>query len=394
LDLTATRRHFLRLTGLGAVGSFLAACLSQNAPASPAAGGAQSPAAGGGVGTPSTQTITLKMQTAFSPQDIFHEMLTLWARKVDAMTGGRVKVDVLPNNAVVPFTQIIDAVSQGVLDGGLGVPAYWFGKNRGTSLFGTGPSFGMDADMLLGWVHYGGGQALYDELIQQVLRLDVQSYFFGPMPTQPLGWFKNEITSADQIRGLKYRTVGLSADLFNEMGAAVQTLAGGDIVPALQTGRIDAAEFNNPTSDRLLGFQDVSKILMVQSYHQPVECLEILFKKSKYEAMPADIKAIMRFATMAQSADFAWVFMDRNSKDYIDFKQRFNVKVSRTPQPILEAQLKAWDTIIQRETTKPDTGAFFKKVIDSQKEWAKRVVQLRSEIMVGNDLAFKHYFPQ
>jgi len=334
------------------------------------------------------QTVTLKFQSAFSPQDVFHEMLVLWAKKVEELSGGRIKVDALPNNAVVPFTQLIDAVSAGTLDGGLGVPAYWFGKDRAMSLFGTGPAIGMDADILLGWIHYGGGQALYDELEQKKLKLNVQSYFFGPMPTQPLGWFKKEVKSADEFKGLKYRTVGLSADMMSEMGASVQILAGGDIVPALQTGRIDAAEFNNPTSDKLLGFQDVSKVLMVQSYHQPMECMEILFNKTKFDAMSAVDKAIFRYATMAQSADFTWIFMDRNSKDLEEFKTKFNVKVIKTPTSILQAQLNAWDKIIAKEAANPD----FAKILDSQKTWARRVGTLRAEIMVGQELATEHFF--
>ena len=382
------RRSLLKYASVSGLASLATACLSQNAPTTTTA--TSSP----GVGQPAPtgqqqQTVTLKFQSAFSPQDVFHEMLVLWAKKVEELSGGRIKVDALPNNAVVPFTQLIDAVSAGTLDGGLGVPAYWFGKDRAMSLFGTGPAIGMDADMLLGWVHYGGGQALYDELEQKKLKLNVQSYFFGPMPTQPLGWFKKEVTSPDDFKGLKYRTVGLSADMMSEMGASVQILAGGDIVPALQTGRIDAAEFNNPTSDKLLGFQDVSKVLMVQSYHQPMECMEILFNKTKFDAMSAVDKAIFRYATMAQSADFTWIFMDRNSKDLEEFKTKFNVKVIKTPKSILEAQLNAWDRIIAKETAvNPD----FAKILDSQKTWARRVGTLRAEIMVSQELATEHFF--
>jgi TRAP-type mannitol/chloroaromatic compound transport system substrate-binding protein len=381
-----SRRRFLEVLNFGAVGAFLSSCLAQNVPG-------QSPGAGspGPGGISQGERLTLKFQSAFSPQDIFHEMLTDWAAKVRDVSGGRIQIDALPNNAVVPFTQIIDAVHSGTLDGGLGVPAYWFGKHRAISLFGTGPSLGMDADMLLGWIHYGGGQALYDELIQRTLNLNVQSWFFGPMPTQPLGWFQREITSADQLRGLRYRTVGLSADLFGVLGAAVQPLAGGDIVPALQTNRIDAAEFNNPTSDKLLGFQDVSKILMVQSYHQPLECLEMLFNKTRWDSFPSDVKALFRNTVMAQSADMAWEFMDRNSKDLAEFKQR-GVRVIKTPDSILQAQLNAWNTIIERETAKADTGPMFKRILDSQREWAARVGTLRSEIMVSNTPATNFFF--
>ena len=386
------RRSLLKYASVSGLASLATACLSQNAPPTTVASGSP------GVGQPAPgqpqQTTTWKMQSAFSPQDIFHEMLTDWAKKVSDMSGGRLKVDALPNNSVVPFTQIIDATSSGTLDGGLGVPAYWFGKHRALSLFGTGPAIGIDAETVLGWIQYGGGQEMYDELVQKTLNLNVQSLFFGPMPTQPLGWFKTDpITDPSQLRGLKYRTVGLSADLFTEMGAAVQTLAGGDIVPALQTGRIDAAEFNNPTSDKLLGFTDVAKVLMVQSYHQPAEFLELLINKGKFDALPADLKAIVRGAAMAQSSDFTWKFMDRNSKDYAEFKTK-GIKVVVTPTSVLQAQLNAWRVIIDRELAKPDTGPAFKKIYDSQRAWAQRVGTLRSEVNVSTTLATNFFFPK
>jgi TRAP-type mannitol/chloroaromatic compound transport system substrate-binding protein len=341
------------------------------------------------VQAPAGQTIQLKMQSTFGNTDIFHLMAVDWLKKIEEMSGGRVKADLLPNGAVVPFAQVIDAVHQGLLDGGVGVPAYWFGKHKAASLFGTGPSFGMDAEQMVGWVYYGGGQAMYDELIQQVLKLDVQSFFGPPMPTQPLGWFKKEIKTPDDLKGLKYRTVGLSADLFKEMGAAVTILPGPEIVPALERGVIDGAEFNNPSSDKLLGFADVTKFLMVQSYHQPVEYLEFLVNKKKFDSFPADIKAIFKYATMAQASDSTWkYFLDANSKDLAEFKAK-GVTVTKTPKVLLDAQLKAWDTIIQRETA---ADPFFKKVLDSQRTWATRVVPLRAEVMVDNQPAFEYYF--
>ncbi len=386
------RRSLLKYASVSGLASLATACLSQNAPTTATA---TAPTGTGPAATAAVQqqpTLTWKFQSGFPPQDPFHEMLTGWAKKVDELSAGRIKVDALPNNAVVPFTQIVDAVSSGTLDGGLAVPAYWYGKHRAISLFGTGPAIGIDAETVLGWIYYGGGQALYDDLMQKTLKFNVQSLFFGPMPTQPLGWFKDRpITDASQLRGLKYRTVGLSADLFTELGATVQTLAGGDIVPALQTGRLDAAEFNNPTSDKLLGFQDVAKVLMVQSYHQPAEFLEMQVNKTKFDALPADLKAILKYASMAQSADMTWIFMDRNSKDLAEFKAK-GIQVVKTPQSVLQAQLDAWTKIIERETTKPDTGPLFKTIYESQRTWAQRVGTLRSDIIVSNELATNHFF--
>jgi TRAP-type mannitol/chloroaromatic compound transport system substrate-binding protein len=405
--VTGSRRSFLQLTVVGTATALAAACAPPAPPsakeaakptAAPAAAAtsapaakpteapkpvAQAPAASG------QAAVTWKWQSCFGQTDIFHQMGVDLGRKLDEMTGGRLKIELLPNGAVVPFNQVIDATSQGLLDGGVGVPAYWFDKSRATSLFGTGPSFGMDAEQLIGWYYYGGGQPMYAELIQQNLKLDVVSFFGPPMPTQPLGWFKKEITSADDFKGLKFRTVGLSADLFKELGAAVVILPGPDVVPSLERGVIDGAEFNNPSSDKLLGFQDIVKVLMVQSYHQPVEFLEFLVNKKKFEALPADLQAIFRYATMAESADATWkYFLDANSKDLQEIKSK-GVKVMTTPQSVLQAQLNAWDVVVERESNDP----FFKKVVESQRQWAARVVPLRAQVMVDNTLAFKHYFP-
>lgn len=333
--------------------------------------------------------IVLKMQSTWSSKDIFHEIFEDWARKVNEMVGGRLRIDVLPDKAVVPAFELIEAVSRGTLDGGHGVPAYWFGRNRAASLFGTGPSFGLDAEGLLAWIHYGGGQELYNELLQQVLRLNVVSFFHGPMPTQPLGWFKEEVKSPESLKDLRFRTVGLSASVFQEMGAAVKILPGGEIIPSMERGVLDAAEFNNTSSDKLLGFPDVRKLCMTQSYHQPVECLELLLNKAKYESLPQDLQAIIRYAAMAQSADFTWKFFDRNSADMIELEQQRGVKFTVTPKSVLQAQLEAWDKIVERESGQ---NAFFAKVIKSQREWAARTVPWRQKIMVENNTAFEHYF--
>jgi TRAP-type mannitol/chloroaromatic compound transport system substrate-binding protein len=334
-------------------------------------------------------TITFKMQSTWPTKDIFHEVFVDWGKKVEEMAGGRLKIDILPAGAVVPAFQLIEAVHQGTLDGGHGVPAYWFGKQVAASLFGTGPSFGLDAEGLLGWIYYGGGQELYNELIQTVLQLDVVSFFHGPMPTQPLGWFKTPVQKPDDLKGVKFRTVGLSADLFKQLGASVVILPGGEIVPALDRGVIDAAEFNNPSSDRLLGFPDVRKVMMAQSYHQPVEFLELLFNKKKYDALPKDLQAMIKYANMAQSADFTWKMMDRNSKDLEEMKSKQKVQVVKTPKAVLEAQLNAWDAVVAE---KSKDNPFFVKVLESQKQWAARVVPLRQEIMVENETAYQHYF--
>ncbi len=332
--------------------------------------------------------IVLKMQSTWPTKDIFHEIFADWAQKVNEMCAGRVQIDVMPAGAVVPAFELVEAVARGTLDGGHGVAAYWFGRDRAMSLFGTGPSFGLDAEGMLAWIHYGGGKELYAELVQQVLKLDVTSFFHGPMPTQPLGWFREEIKAPEDLKNLRYRTVGLSASLFQEMGAAVKILPGGEIIPSMERGVLDAAEFNNMSSDKLLGFPDVRKICMLQSYHQPCEYFELQMNKTKFDTLPKDIQAIFKYASMAQSADMTWKFYDRNSADMIEMEKR-GIQFLTTPKSVLQAQCATWDKIIEKESA---GNAFFAKVIKSQKEFAARAVPWRQRVMVENNTAYDHWF--
>lgn len=333
------------------------------------------------------ETTTLRFQSTWPAKDIFHEYALDYARRVNEMGGGRLKLDVLPAGAVVGALQMQDAVNSGALDGGHGVCAYWYGKNKAYSLFGTAPSFGWRANDLLAWFYYGGGQALYEELSQGILKLNVVGWLTGPMPTQPFGWFKKPIKTVAEFRKLKYRTVGLAADLMKEMGVSVTIMGGGDIVPAMDRGVIDAAEFNNPSSDMALGFQDVAKAYMLQSFHQDMECFEIIFNKKKYESLPADLQAVLKYAAEAASADMSWKWEKRYPDDLAKL-EGMGVKVYETPKAILEAQLAAWDKVIARLSQDP----FFAKVVNSQKAWAKRIVTFRNQWDSPREMAAKHFF--
>jgi TRAP-type mannitol/chloroaromatic compound transport system substrate-binding protein len=333
------------------------------------------------------EAVVFKFQSTWPAKDIFHEYAQDFVNRVNDMGGGRLKIELLAAGAVAKALEVQDAVLAGTLDGGHGVTAYWYGKHKAFSLFGTPPAWGWRANQMLGWVKYGGGQALYDELVQQVLGLDLVGLLTGPMPTQPLGWFKQQITEAAQLQGMKYRTVGLSADLFKEMGAAVTIMGGGEIVPAMDRGLLDAAEFNNPTSDTILGFPDVSKDYMVQSYHQSAECFEIVFNKTKFDALPAELQSVIRYSAEAASADMSWKAMDRYSSD-LEALKAAGVKVHQTPESVLQAQLAAWDKVIAAQSADP----FFAKVVESQKAWAKRVVGAQFELEVDQKLAYDHFF--
>ena len=297
------------------------------------------------------QAVTsLRFQSTWPSKDIFHEYALDFAKKANDMTGGELKIEVLPAGAVVPAFGLLDAVSKGTLDGGHGVLGYHYGKQNALALWNSGPAFGMDANMLLSWHKYGGGKELLAKLYDSIGITTVQSFLYGPMATQPLGWFKKPITKVDDFKGLKFRTNGLAIDLFTAMGAAVNALPGGEIVPAMDRGLLDAAEFNNATSDRVLGFPDVSKVCMLQSYHQSAETFEIMFNKPKYDALPAKMKAIIANAVEASSADMSWKAIDRYSKDYIELQTKDKVKFYKTPDAVLQAQLKLWDEILEKKS--------------------------------------------
>jgi TRAP-type mannitol/chloroaromatic compound transport system substrate-binding protein len=338
------------------------------------------------ISTAQTAT-TLRFQSTWPAKDIFHEYANDFAGRVNNMSGGKLKIEVLPSGAVVPAFQLLDAVNKGTLDGGHGVVAYHYGKQNALALWGSGPAFGMDPNMVLAWHNYGGGKALLEEIYKSI-GMDVVSYLYGPMPTQPFGWFKKPVSNVAQMKGVKFRTVGLAVDMYTDMGAAVNPLPGGEIIAALDRGLIDAAEFNNATSDRILGFPDVTKNCMLQSFHQSGEQFEILFNKAKLAALPAELRAIIDVAVQASSADMSWKAIDRNSKDYVDLKKQ-GIKFYKTPDAILKAQLASWDKIIAK---KGGENPLFKKVLDSQKVYAERASKWQNDYMVDFKMAYNHYF--
>jgi TRAP-type mannitol/chloroaromatic compound transport system substrate-binding protein len=336
----------------------------------------------------STGPISMRWQSTWPAKDIFHEYALDFAKKVNDMTGGDLRIEVLPAGAVVPAFGLLDAVSKGTLDGGHGVLVYHYGKQNALALWGSSPAFGMDGNMMLSWHKYGGGKQLLEKIYSSI-GANVVSFPYGPHPTQPLGWFKKPVTKLEDFKGLKYRTVGISIDLFTALGAAVNALPGGEIVPAMDRGLLDAAEFNNATSDRLLGFPDVSKVYMLQSFHQNAEQFEIMFNKTKYDALPAKIKAIIAYATEAASADMSWKAIDRYSQDYIDIQEKQGVKVYKTPDSILRKQIEVFDPIMEKKSA---DNPLFKEVLESQKKFAARAVKWDLDTYVNRRMAYDYYF--
>ena len=361
-----TRRNFLKVAAATATASAVAA---------PNVASAQG-------------VINMRWQSTWPSKDIFHEFAQDYAKKVNDMSGGDLKIDVLPAGAVVPPFGLLDAVSKGTLDGGHGVLVYHYGKQNALGLWGSGPAYAMDANMLLAWHKYGGGRELLAKLYASI-GANVVSFPYGPMPTQPLGWFKRPIAKFEDFRGLKYRTVGISIDLFQAMGAAVNALPGGEIVSAMDRGLLDAAEFNNASSDRALGFADVSKVCMLQSYHQNAEQFEITFNKTKYDALPDKLKAIIANAVDAASADMSQKAIDRYSQDYVELQSKDNVKFYKTADAVLQKQLELYDEIVAKKAA---DNPLFKEIVQSQLAFARRTTRWEQDTVVSRKMAFDHYF--
>jgi len=349
-------------------------------------------AAAGGLAAPAVlaqSPTVVKMQTSWPASDIWMDFARQYVDRVEQMSGGRLKIDLSPAGAVVGAFQVLDAVNDGVIDAAHTVPVYWYGKHKAASLFGTGPVWGGSATTMLAWFHVGGGKELYRELTQDILGLNVYGFYAFPMPAQPFGWFKIPVTKASELAGFKYRTVGLAADLMQKLGMSVAQLPGGEIVPAMERGVIDAFEFNNPSSDMRFGAQDVAKNYLLSSYHQASESFEFLFNKDFFDDLPEDLRAILEYTVEAVSTSNTAIALDNYSADLQKLQNEHGVAVHRTSKEILDAELKAWDELIP--TLEEDE--YMKRVMDSQRAWVDRVVFY--ELMNSPDyaLAYEHYFP-
>jgi TRAP-type mannitol/chloroaromatic compound transport system substrate-binding protein len=333
--------------------------------------------------------IVLKMQTSWPASDIWMDFAREYTARVEEMSNGRITVDLLPAGAVVGAFQVMDAVNDGVIDACHTVPVYWYGKSKAASFFGTGPVFGGSATTMLGWFYQGGGAELYRELTQDILGLRVYGFMGFPMPAQPFGWFKGEVGTVADIQGFKYRTVGLAADLLQSMGMSVAQLPGGEIVPAMERGVIDAFEFNNPSSDLRFGAADVAKNYYLSSYHQASESFEFCFNQDFFDDLDPDLQAILKYAVEAASTSNTALAMQNYANDLVRLRDEFGVTIHRTSTEILEAQLAAWDTLIEDL----EQDEFNKRVMDSQRAWVEKVGYY--ELMNAPDLAlaYEHYFP-
>lgn len=385
------RRKLLTGMAAGAAGVAIAAC-SNPPSAAPAAGGTAAPASQAApAAQTSGKTFTWKMQSTWTAADFHQNNPKNVVERIQRMSGGRLKIDLQPAGAVVPAAEVLDAVHKGILDAGNAWPGYWYGKHPAATLFASIPGgpYGMSSEDFMSWMYLGGGTKMYNDLLQNEMKLNVVAFpSYGETP-EPQGWFKNQLKTVEDFKGLKFRAGGMSAEVFKAMGMSVVTLASGEIVPALERGTIDAAEYSDPSSDMTNGFQDVAKFYHMPGIHQPTGIMEILVNKAKWDELPDDLKAMVEIACEANQGYFVLQMVDRNATDLLKLVNEFGVKVVQTPPAILQEVLKGWDVVAKQ---KSDENPTFKKILESQREWAKRIVPFRRVAHPEYSLAADYYW--
>ena len=336
------------------------------------------------------QTVAWRIQSAWPARGIFHEFAIDYAKRVAAMASGRLRIDVVAAGSVVPPLQMADATHAGILDGCHGTASLWTKKHAAFGLFGAPPSFGWDSHSFLAWFYAGGGETLYQELVNEIARLNLVGLLYGPMPTQALGWFKKEVKAASDLKGVRYRGAGLSGELLAGLGATIVNVPGNQIAPFMERDLVDATDGNNIALDLVLGLPEVAKFYLMGSHHRQAEAFELVFNKSKFDALPAELKAITRHAALSASSEQLWTSLSRYPRDLDETRKR-GVNAVRTSPDIMQAQLKAWDQVIAEHSK----DAFFARVIDSQKAWVKRTQPFLALNNLGTDdlsAAYNHFF--
>ncbi|MCC7546948.1 MAG: TRAP transporter substrate-binding protein [Burkholderiales bacterium] len=337
------------------------------------------------------QVTKLRFQGAFPTSSLFFENSKYFADRVKAMSGGRLQIEMLPPGAVVPPFEVLDAVHKGVIDGGHTAPAYWLGKNRAATLFGPAPGgpFGMDMLDYMGWLYEGGGLALYREFYQKELKRNVVPVPMTAVNNQILGWFKRPLKNWADFKGRKCRQTGITAEVFSKAGMNPVNIPGGEIVPAGERGVIECAEFVGPAEDMKIGFHTVWKYVYMPSMHETATVVELLINGKVWNKLPEDQKAIIQSASLDATLRSQLIMNKLNAEALTELRTKHGVKIERTPEDILVNTLKAWDQIAKEEAAK---NPFFRKVLESQRSYASKVVPARLSIVPPYELGARYYW--
>ena len=339
------------------------------------------------------QTRTLKMQSTWPASLTLQDNFRMFAERVDKLTSGAVKIEAMAAGQIVPAFEILDATHKKVLDGGHGVAYYWVGKNKAATLFSATPAgpFGMDHFDFLGWLQEGGGQALYDEFYRDVLKLNVIGMPIGGSSPQAFGWFKRPIKDLADFKGMKCRQTGIVAEIFQRMGMTTVNMPGGEIIPAAQRGVLDCAEWVGGVEDLRLGLPQVWKYHYVPGMHEPSVVGELMINTEVWKGLTPQQQEVVRSVTVETFLRW-WVRWQKQNADAIEeMRTKYGVQILRTPPDILIAFLKTWDVMAKEESAK---NPFFKKVLDSQREYASKVVPAKRFCAPPYSFAANYYWPE
>jgi TRAP-type mannitol/chloroaromatic compound transport system substrate-binding protein len=340
--------------------------------------------------TPATAQapIRWKVQHAWPTGTFPEDAAKLLVQTIDKNSGGRLKLELVPSGAVVPPFEVQDAVSRGVLDAGHTTPGYIVGKLKAFIPLTHGPLFGMDFIDYYGWYWEGGGHELINEAYQQRLKMNVVTFQVHPEGPQAMGWFKKEIRSFNDIKGQRYRIYAAGAEVYSKLGVASVTLAGGEIVPALERGAIDGAEWVNCSDDRILGIDKIAKFHYAPGMHEPVTVGEFIINKAKWDALPADLKEIVKTSVQASYWNHFVRFQEKTAKACQELLAA-GVKIIKTTDELNKGFLRAYDEVSQADAAKDD---FYRKVIDSQKKYSSLVVPYRLSYWPNYNFIAEHYY--
>jgi TRAP-type mannitol/chloroaromatic compound transport system substrate-binding protein len=339
------------------------------------------------------QVKNLKMQSTWPASLTLQDNFRYFADRVDKLTAGQVKIEAMAAGQIVPAFEILDATHKKVIDGGHGVAYYWVGKNKAATLFSATPAgpFGMDHFDFLGWLQEGGGQALYDEFYRDVLKLSVIGMPVGGSSPQAMGWFKRPIKDLADFKGMKCRQTGIVAEIYQRMGMQTVNMPGGEIIPSAQRGVIDCAEWVGGVEDLRLGLPQVWKYHYTPGMHESNSMLEIILNTDVWKGFTPQQQESVRSATMETFVRWGVRWQKQNADAIEEMRTKHGTQMLRTPPAILIDFLKTWDKIAAEESEK---SPFFKKVLDSQREYAAKVVPAKRFMFPPYSFAANYYFPE
>jgi TRAP-type mannitol/chloroaromatic compound transport system substrate-binding protein len=339
------------------------------------------------------QQVNLKMQSTWPASLTLHENFLHLVDRVGKMSGGQLKIDAMPAGQVVPAFEVLDATNKKVLDGAHAWAAYWTGKSKTAVLFTGGPggTFGMDFIDVMGWMHHGGGIELYQEFYQKELKLNVVVLPILPAGPQAFGWFKRPIKNLADFKGMKCRQTGIAAEVFQRMGMQTVNMPGGEIIPSAQRGVIDCAEWVGGVEDLRLGFHNVWKYHYTPGMHENVTIGELIINGDVWKSLKPEHQEMIKVG--ANDAFLVWwaKWQKQNAEALKELQEKHGVRILRTPPDILVEFLKAWDSLAAEESAK---NPFFKRVLESQREYASVVVPAKRFYFPPYSFAANYYWPE